>query len=93
MPKRKISLWKNPRDRFPAWSGKCRLYSKALGKGTSRLYKIWKKADKERAAEAEEAAAKKSAVEEAEEDRGLAAVLSAVEFLQEKMDLLLEGQA
>ena len=46
---------RNPRNRFPACSGKCRLYSS----------------------------------EEAEEDRGLAAVLSAVELLQEKMDLLL----
>ena len=62
---------------------------KRFGIGTSQLYKIWKKADKERAAEAEEATAKKSAAEEAEEDRGLAAVQSAVELLQEKMDLLL----
>ena len=56
------------------------------------MYKIWKKAEKERSAEEEEATAKKSAAEEAEEDRGLAAVLSSVELLQEKMDLLLEGQ-
>ena len=49
-----------------------------FGIGTSRVYKIWKKAEKKSAAE---------------EDRGLAAVLSAVELLQEKMDLLLlEGQ-
>ena len=61
------------------------------GIGTSWVYKIWKKAEKERAAEAE-ATAKKSTAEEAEEDRGLAAVLSAVELLQEKMDLLLKGQ-
>ena len=62
---------------------------KRFGIGTSQLYKIWKKADKEKAAEAEEATAKKSTAEEAEEDRGLAAVQSAVELLQEKMDLLL----
>ena len=65
---------------------------KRFGIGTSLVYKIWKKAEKERSAEEEEATAKKSAAEEAEEDRGLAAVLSSVELLQEKMDLLLEGQ-
>ena len=62
------------------------------GIGTSWVYKIWKKAEKERAAEAKAFTAKKSTAEEAEEDRGLAAVLSAVELLQEKMDLLLKGQ-
>ena len=74
---------------------------KRFGIGTSRLYKIWKKAEKNRAAKAAKAAeateaAKAKEVEEAaeaaEEDRGIALVLSAVQLLQEKMDLLLEGQ-
>ena len=64
---------------------------KRFGIGTSRMYKIWKKAEKERAAKAEEAAEAAKA-EEMEEDRGLAAVLSALDLLYEKMDLLLEGQ-
>ena len=64
------------------------LLFESFGIGTSRLYKIWKKAETDRAEEAAEAAK----VEEVEEDSGLAAVLSAVQLLQEKMVLLLEGQ-
>ena len=72
---------------------------KRFGIGTSRLYRIWKKAEKEKeaeaAAEAAAAAAAEAApvkAEKAEEDRGLAAVLSALEILQDKIDLLLEGE-
>ena len=62
---------------------------KRFGIGTSRLYRIWKNAEKEREAAAEAAPAK---AEEAEEDRGLAAVLSELKILHGKMDLILEGQ-
>ena len=75
---------------------------KRFGIGTSRLYRIWKNAEREReaaapaaVAEAAEAAAANAApanAEEAEEDRGLAAVLSKLKILQDKMDLLLEGE-
>ena len=89
---------------------------KRLGIGTSRLYRIWKNAEREREAEAaaaaNAAAANAAPAEEAEEanaapanaapanaaaanekeDRGLAAVLSKMEILQDKMDLLLEGE-
>ena len=54
---------------------------KRFGIGTSRLYRIWKNAEKEREAAAEAAPAK---AEEAEEDRGLAAVLSSLEILHAK---------
>ena len=80
---------RNPRNRFPAWSGKCRLYSKALRNRNIAAVQNLEESRQGKAAEAEEATAKKSAAEEAEEDRGLAAVQSAVELLQEKMDLLL----
>ena len=53
------------------------------------MYRIWKNAEKEREAAAEAAPAK---AEEAEEDRGLAAVLSELKILHGKMDLILEGQ-
>ena len=85
---------------------------KRFGIGTSRLYRIWKNAEREReAAEAAanaapantapanaapaEAAAANAALANAapaEEDRGLAAVLSELKILQDKMDLLLEGE-
>ena len=72
---------------------------KRFGIGTSRLYRIWKNAEREREAEAAAAAeaapaapAAPAEAEEAEEDRGLAAVLSELKILQDKIDLLLEGQ-
>ena len=72
---------------------------KRFGIGTSRLYRIWKNAEREREAEAAapaEAAAANAApanAEEAEEDRGLiAAVLSELKILQDKIDLLLEAE-
>ena len=65
---------------------------KRFGIGTSRLYRIWKNAEREREAEAAAAEAAPAKAEEAEEDRGLAAVLSELKILQDKMDLLLEGE-
>ena len=94
---------------------------KHFGIGTSRLYRIWKNAEREREAAAEAApvanaapanaaaanaaaanaaapaaaAANAAAAEAASanaEDRGLAAVLSALKILQDKIDLLLEGE-
>ena len=72
---------------------------KRFGIGTSRLYRIWKNAEREREAAAEAAPAEAAAAnaapakaEEVEEDRGLAAVLSELKILQDKMDLLLEGE-
>ena len=81
---------------------------KRFGIGTSRLYRIWKNAEREREAAAEAAPAEANAAPAAAnaapanvaaeaapanaEDRGLAAVLSELKILQDKMDLLLEGE-
>ena len=86
---------------------------KRFGIETSRLYRIWKNAEREReaaanaapaeaaaakaaapanAAEPAKAAAANAAPANAEEDWGLAAVLSELNILQDKIDLLLEGE-
>ena len=79
---------------------------KRFGIGTSRLYRIWKNAEREREAPAAanaaaaaaanaapaNAAAAEAAPANAEENRGLAAVLSELKILQDKMDLLIEGE-
>ena len=76
---------------------------KRFGIGTSRLYRIWKNAEREREAEAAPAeaalanaapanAATANAAPANAEDRGLAAVLSELKILQDKIDLLLEGE-
>ena len=64
---------------------------KHFGIGTSQLYRIWKNAEREREAAAEAAPAEAAAAN-AEEERGLAVVLSELKILQDKMDLLLEGE-